>query len=420
MYAGFDRLHLRVEVDRGAEYVPEVFEPAPGAKEHVVHLKRWIDMARLGWWSGDLHLHRDPADMPLVVEAADLHFVPDITKWDDRSNLETWPEEPLSPLPDSRAYSVDNAEDERHWGAALFFGLRTFMTLYPNGDWPPPTKTWGEARRKGAFIDAEKAIWWGTPVVAALIPPDSIGVANNHFFEDGMIADEAWGRPRDMAKYPGFRGFADNIFEIYYTYLSAGFRIAASAGSANGVIKNPAGYNRSYVYLGQDFSPTSWLAAQKAGRNFVTNGPMLFLQADGKMPGDILAPGTRSISVDLTALSRGQLEKVELIVNGRVVRTFEPGPDSSRIKGSLRLTVSDGDWLAARCFERNPKTVVFAHTSPIYVSPVPRRDPDALSRLRSWVEQYEDALKALPATALTDAQKQEWLALCRQAADKYR
>ena len=127
--------------------------------------------------------------------------------------------------------------------------------------------------------------------MAALIRPDTIGIANNHFLEEGMLDSEAWGRPRNRDQYPGHRGFANYIFDLYYTYLSAGLRIPASAGSANGVLKNPIGYSRSYAFLGNSFTTEAWLAAQKAGRNFVTNGPMLFLNANGERPGAVLPGG---------------------------------------------------------------------------------------------------------------------------------
>ena len=36
-------------------------------------------MKRDGWYSADMHVHRDPADIPLILRAEDLNFVPTIT-----------------------------------------------------------------------------------------------------------------------------------------------------------------------------------------------------------------------------------------------------------------------------------------------------------------------------------------------------
>jgi hypothetical protein len=410
---------LAVEVDRGAEYLPVRLAAAKGPVARV-RLKRWIDMAARGWWSADLHIHRAPPEMPLLMEASGLNFAPAITKWNQSTNLEAWPEQPLIRLAASRYYSVNNAEDERPWGAALFLGLRNPITLYGGkAEWPPPVATWEEAKRNQAFIDQEKIIWWAAPVMAALVRPDSIGVANNHFLEEGLLDSEAWGRPRDRVKYPGFRGFANYVFDLYYTWLSAGMRIPASAGSANGVLANPLGYSRSYVFLGHRFTPETWFEGQRAGRNFVTNGPMLFLSANGEMPGAVLPAGTKRVRISLTAISRGELETAELIVNGDVVGSFEPRQSPSQVKALRTITVAGGDWIAARCFEKNSRTVRFAHTSPIYVSNQPRRDPRALARLREWIDRYMERVRALPAESLSEPQKEQWLSLCREARKRY-
>ena len=50
----------RLAVARGLEYVPifKEFEIAPGADHRQeVLLRRWVDMPRLGWYSGDNHVH---------------------------------------------------------------------------------------------------------------------------------------------------------------------------------------------------------------------------------------------------------------------------------------------------------------------------------------------------------------------------
>ena len=61
--------------------------------------------------------------MPPLMEAAGLNFAPTITKWNQNTNLGVWPGQPLVRITPARYYSVDNAEEERPWGAALFFGL---------------------------------------------------------------------------------------------------------------------------------------------------------------------------------------------------------------------------------------------------------------------------------------------------------
>ena len=52
---------------------------------------------------------------------------------------------------------------------------------------------------------------------------------------------------------------------------------------------NPVGYNRVYVYTGMDTSYEAWWKGLKAGRSFVTNGPLLEVRANGDLPGTIFS-----------------------------------------------------------------------------------------------------------------------------------
>jgi hypothetical protein len=70
--------------------------------------------------------------------------------------------------------------------------------------------------------------------------------------------------------------------------------------------------------------------------------------------------------------------------------------------------------------ERNAQTIRFAHTSPVYVGPSPRRDPEALAHIDEWIDAYAQALRAMSAEALTEAQRTHWLDLCRQAKEAWR
>src|SRR5712692_5185161 len=82
------------------------------------------------------------------------------------------------------------------------------------------------------------------------------------------------------------------------------------------------GYNRSYVYLGKEFSYENWMAAQKAGRNFVTNGPMLLVTVNANLPGAVLARDVGQARVEIDAFSAADLDRAEILVDGVVARTL--------------------------------------------------------------------------------------------------
>src|SRR5262245_36158335 len=70
-------------VERGKEYLPETRVVTVG-KDPVdlrFKLKRWIDMAGRGWYSGETHVHRAAEEMPTLVLAEDLNVTFPLSYW---------------------------------------------------------------------------------------------------------------------------------------------------------------------------------------------------------------------------------------------------------------------------------------------------------------------------------------------------
>ena len=411
---------VKLRAERGPEY--RIFEldldaTPSGDTKRVIRLNRWISMARRGWWSGDMHVHRSPEDLPLLLRAADLYFAPTITCFNDELTLTPWPAKVRHDV-DGRTYTIDNCEDERPWGAAIFFGVKSPVALYRrDAQYPSPLETWAGTRKRGGLIDLEKLIWWQAPVVAALSPPDTFGVAVNHFQEETVATRASLSKPRDESRYPGPLGFANYVLDLYSTYLAAGFRIPGSAGSANGVVRNAFGFNRSYVYLGNRFSSERWLESQKAGRNFVTNGPMLFATADGKFPGTTFADSVRETHVEIEALSPRRLDRVEIVIDGNIAAVVRG--DGSAIKVKRRLNVEPGSWMVVRCFEENAFSLRFAQASPFWFGRRSKRSAEALRFMRDWVDADIKRLESLPDGRITASQRAELLDVSRRAKQFY-
>ena len=94
-----------------------------------------------------------------------------------------------------------------------------------------------------------------------------------------MYESEAWGKPRVVERLPAPLGNGYWSQEIYYHLLNCGLRLPPSAGSASGVLPNPVGYNRVYVHVGKELTWEKWWEGLRAGRSFVTNGPLLRVKA---------------------------------------------------------------------------------------------------------------------------------------------
>lgn len=65
------------DIERGPEYkiVSGNFTISTGANDSkTVELRRFVNLKKEGWYSGDLHIGRPMKDMPLLMLADDLHF----------------------------------------------------------------------------------------------------------------------------------------------------------------------------------------------------------------------------------------------------------------------------------------------------------------------------------------------------------
>jgi len=227
-----------------------------------------------------------------------------------------------------------------------------------------------EARReKGAWIDIEKPFWWDVPVWVASDQVDSIGIANNHMCRDKMYENEAWGKPRNETRLPSPRGNGYWTQEIYYHLLNCSLRPPPSAGSASGVLPNPVGYNRVYVQTGQELSWEKWWEGLRAGRSFVTNGPLLRVKANEELPGHVFkAAESKTIKIDLSAVltTRDPVSFVEIIKDGLVERKV-PVAELERDGKLGSLTFDRSGWFLVRAIADNETTFRFASSAPFYV-----------------------------------------------------
>jgi hypothetical protein len=364
------------EVERGPEYERRsgsLTVAAATGNKLSIELKRLIDMVAEGWWSGDLHIHRPVEEVELLMQAEDLHVAPVITWWNNQS---AWakariPSDPLYHFDGNRYYHVLAGEDEREGGALLFFNLNQPLAITgASREYPSPLKFIEEARRqKQVWIDVEKPFWWDVPVWLATKQIDSIGLANNHMCRDRMYEDEAWGKPRIVERLPAPLGNGYWSQEIYYHVLNCGLRIPPSAGSASGVLPNPVGYDRVYVHVGPDLTYAKWWEGLRAGRSFVTNGPLLRVHADGHLPGHVFTVGEgKELSVEVKAAltSRDPIRFLEIIKNGEVERKV-PFEDWSKSGTLGKLQFQESGWFLVRVVADNPKTFRFASTAPYYV-----------------------------------------------------
>ena len=365
------------ELERGPEYRLRTghFTIARDSDDtKQIEMVRFVDMKQEGWWSGELHVHRPVKDIELLMRAEDLHVAPVITWWNDRNQ---WagkqpPEEPLKQFDGDRYYHIMAGEDEREGGALMYFNLPEPLAITGAGrEFPSPMTFLREARsHEGVHVDIEKPFWWDVPVWIAGGMVDSIGLANNHMHRDGVLATEAWGKPRDKTLYPDAHGNGRWSQDIYYHLLNCGLRIPPSAGSASGVLPNPVGYNRVYVHCGYELTYKAWWEGLRAGRVVVTNGPLLRARVDGQLPGHVFQADRGrplQLKIDLKLSTREPVEYLEVVKNGRVAQSVRLDKWAEAGGRLPPLSFDESGWFLIRVVTENPKTYRFASTGPYYV-----------------------------------------------------
>lgn len=413
------------ELERGPEYRVRSghFSIRQGDTDnHQVTLQRFVDMKKEGWWSGDLHIHRAPKDIELLMLAEDLHVAPLITWWNDSNAWagRTLPDPLRVRFADDRCYHLMAGEDERGGGALLYFNLREPLPIAGSQREHPSSGAFLKQARQqdGVHVDIEKPFWWDVPMWIASGMVDSIGLCHNHMQRDGILDNEAWGKTRDPVLYPPPNGNGRWTQHIYYQLLNCGLRLPPSAGSASGVLANPVGYNRVYVYCGAELDEDRWWANLRAGQVVVTNGPLLRdPRANGQLPGHVFrVPAGRTVKLQATlSLSiREPVEYLEIVKDGEVVHHVRLD-EWAKAGGQLpEIEFRTSGWMLLRALASHPKTYRFASTGPFYVEigGQPRVSKQAAQFFLDWT--YERARQLqLP----DESQREAVLAYQRAARD---
>ena len=173
---------------------------------------------------------------------------------------------------------------------------------------------------------------------------------------------------------------AQNIFDgqstygsyehSFYRYLNLGIRVPFSTGTDWFMYD----FSRVYVPVLGSLTADKWLQSLRAGRSYITNGPLLSFEAEGQpLGGTIAAPGPRSIRLRGSGQGRLDFRGLELVHNGRVVSSSSTTAVQGHFRAELRhtLEINESGWIAFRIPLQNGRNeldqTLFAHTSPIYL-----------------------------------------------------
>ena len=380
-----------LDVARGFEYEPlrTTVSIAPGQRKLTLRLKRWTHMADQGWYSGDSHVHflsTNGAHFESLGE--DLNVANLLqSQWGTLfTNVEDFTgDASVSQAGDSIVY-VSQENRQHFFGHLILWGLKKpVMPVCTNG--------LGEAEL-GGTLEMTMSEWadqahgqGGTVIV-----PHFSGLSGEN------IALITSGRVEGIE----FVRMHEDQHEQYYKTLNCGYRLPLIGGTDKMSSDVPIGLYRTYAKLldGDEFDYESWCRAVKAGRTFLSGGPMIGITVEGHEVGDTLdLSGPGIIEVHAWAESIFPINRLEVVQEGRVVASADSKEPTRRLELKEKIKVEGHTWLAARCggpsyftegnfnsaqvsWERPEAATasilnthfdswrrgIFAHTSPVYVA----------------------------------------------------
>jgi hypothetical protein len=366
-----------VDVARGFEYRPlrERLRIEPGQRTLTLRLRRFADLKRQRWFAGDTHVHfLSPQGAELEGRAEGLSVVNLLAaQWGHLfTNTEDFVGRPVYSA-DGGTVVYTSQENRQHFlGHLILLGLKRSVMPW-SSDGPPESESGGTLETTLAHWADECHAQGGTVILPHSPRPDGEAAS--------LIATGRADAFEHLGALDGVPGIGASLHHEYYRFLNCGYRLPLVGGTDKMSNDVPVGLMRTYVRIpDEEFSYESWCRSLRAGRTFMSSGPLITLSVEGREIGDTvrLPKGGGSVEVEATVRSVLPVEQLEIVMGGQVVAaTREHGADGE-LSLHVRVKVTSNTWIAARAgaadyfrpmlhsdaFIRGVK----AHTSPIYVS----------------------------------------------------
>jgi TolB protein len=405
---------VTIEASHGPEYgvVRRMVSLSPDTSMTVrIPLQRIGNPAAEGWTSGDLHVHMNyggtyrasPATLALQARAEGVSVVENliVNKEGRIPDIGYFTGQPDPVSNDSFLLAHDQEFHTSFWGHTGVLGLSSNLLLpdyagYVNTAvaslFPDNVTVSDLARDQGAlfgyvhpFDELPDPTRREIPLTTAL--PVDVALGKVDYYE--------------------VMGFSDHhaSARIWYRLLNLGFRIPAGAGTDAmtnfASLRGPVGTTRVYVNSGYPINHRRWLEALKAGRSFVTNGPLLrFSIRDARIGEELRLLQRQRLDFRVSLRSIVPVDHFEIVRNGDVAASIALSGDRTSVDTTVTLMVDRSGWYTLRAWSAKPAEPIldlypYATTSPIYVllgnQPI-RSKADAAFFL-AWIDRLEEAAR---------------------------
>ncbi|HYG20121.1 MAG TPA: CehA/McbA family metallohydrolase, partial [Ohtaekwangia sp.] len=408
-----------IEYGRGPEYFTKtktLTVTEADDQKFSIRLERWINLQKLGWYSGDHHIHAagcshytsptegvNPEDMMRHVLGEDVN-VGSVLTWGPgyyhQKQFFEGKDNKLSTKDNLLRYDLEiSGFPSSHAGHLVL--LRLKEQDYPNATtieaWPSytiPVLRWAKAQNA---ITGYAHSGLGLEVRNDALPnyemPRFDGIGANEYIV--AVTQNLVDFISTMDTPPTWE------LNIWYHTLNCGFRTRISGETDFPCMSDDkVAYGRSYVELEKGLSYDAWAEGLRSGRNYVSEGKSHIVgfkvnnvaMGTGNSQVDLNAPSTVRVSAAVAAylktlrdttikafdvntnvweqkpfwnLERGRIENtrnvtVELVVNGKVVDQAEILADGKLTDINFNTSIEESSWVALRILPSS-------HTNPVFV-----------------------------------------------------
>ena len=460
-----------IEYGRGPEYFLQTTEleiNSLSPKTLDFNLKRWINPAKFGYFSGDHHIHAagcahyetpsegvDPADMMRHISGEGLNIGCVLTwgpGYDHQKQFFEGKDNRLSTANTLMRYDLEiSGFPSSHAGHLVLLGLKD--QNYPNAKgiedwstWTIPILRW--AKNQGAVVGYAHS-GFGLETKSDVLPnyemPKFDGIGANEYI---------------VAVTQNLVDFISAVdtpptweLNIWYHTLNAGYRTRIGGETDFPCVTDQkVGHGRSYVKIDGKLSFAEWTAGLKKGRAYVSDGKshIIDFTANGVELGtktselNLEKPSAVKITAKVAArldenasgkfnklvydqsiwqqkpfwdLERARIENtrevlVELVVNGEAVAAKKITAEGSLQDLSFDAEIFKSSWIALRILPSS-------HTNPIFVI-VGGKPIRASKKSAEWCLQAVDQCWSQKSAKIAAAEKAEAAKIYGAAKVEYR